>query len=212
MNGYVDIKVGRNGEGAPSRGGKLPAPKGLARGFKLWIVRIECLPINHLAVIVYEESHMNRYFRTLVLRRADDLGGLDLAQKITLRVRRQVPGSHPAQSESQFDRGYKSATPSGRGERRINPSARRFQSRRCENRVAFQYMNVSNQSPRIDRERQQNGPFKIIDPRNCRVVGYGADQCQSSLFLVAKDQGVVSGTCRRILCAQCSQSTERRQE
>jgi hypothetical protein len=59
-----------------------PAPQSFACGFEQSPAQRRSLPVDRLALIINQQTHMHHLFRMRVLRRSLHLGWFDLALKV----------------------------------------------------------------------------------------------------------------------------------
>ena len=71
------------------RGAESPALQGFACGFELRPVRGRNLHVDHLALVINQQAHMDNISRMRVLRRPHHLGWFDLAQKVSFCLPRR---------------------------------------------------------------------------------------------------------------------------
>ena len=64
------------------RGAECPAPQSFACSFELRPAHGRNIPVDHLALVIYQQAHMDYISRMRVLRRSHHLGGFDLAEKV----------------------------------------------------------------------------------------------------------------------------------
>ena len=109
------------------RGAESPAPQSFACGFELRLARGRNLHVDHLALVIYQQAHMDYISRMRVLRLSHHLGWFDLAQKVSFCLPRRQICPPVMQGEFQFHRSNEPRRPRGRGQRMVDPPARRFQ-------------------------------------------------------------------------------------
>ena len=59
-----------------------PAPQSFAAASNCALSTWRNIAVNHLAMIIYQQAHMDYLFRRRVLRRSHHLGWFDLAQEV----------------------------------------------------------------------------------------------------------------------------------